>query len=148
MERLQSRKGDLFDGDGVGGSVVYAGDFRSEHGTCAWHVERPVPFLANYDVEPLTDLLSALSHPQRLALVQLLLSGPHDRQQLQAALHISSPGQLYHHLNSLLDAGIIIQPRRGVYAVSPKATIPLLVIMAAAIDITDNQSVAVEEVEE
>ena len=148
MERLQNRKGDQFDGDGVGGSIVYAGDFRNNQASRAWHVERPVPFLASYDVEPLAVLLSALSHPQRLALVQLLLHGPHDRQQLQTALDISSPGQLYHHLNSLLDTGIIRQQRRGVYALCAKATVPLLVIMAAAVDIGENKTASIEEVSE
>ncbi len=148
MERLQGRKGEMFDKDGVGGSIVYAGDFRNGQGSGAWHVERPIPFLASYAAEPLAHLLAALSHPQRLSVVQLLLRGPHDRQQLQEALGSGSVGQLYHHLHSLLEAGVVVQERRGVYAVSRKATIPLLVIMAAAVDMTENKQQAIQESDE
>jgi ArsR family transcriptional regulator, arsenate/arsenite/antimonite-responsive transcriptional repressor len=146
MQRLQNRRDGIFDADGVGGAIVYAGDFRNEQTTAAWHVERPVPYLAAHDAEALATIMAALSHPQRLALVQLLLRGPHDRQQLQEALDISSPGQLYHHLHSLLDAGVVTQRRRGVYALMPRATIPLLAIMAAAVDISqDYQKQLAEE---
>ena len=145
MERLQNRKGEQFDKDGVGGSVVYAGNFRGGQGSGAWQVDRPIPYLATYSADILAGLLSALSHPQRLSLIQLLLGGPHDRQQVQEALGINSAGQLYHHLNSLLEAGVVIQERRGVYALSRKAIIPLLVIMAAAVDITENKQESTQE---
>lgn len=139
MERLQSRKGDMFDAENIGGSVVYAGDFRNKDGKGIWYVERAVPFLANYDTETLAQMLASLGNPQRLMLVKALLRGAMDRQQIQTALGISSAGQLYHHLNSLLSAGVIIQQRRGVYAIKPTANVPLLVILAATVDITEKQ---------
>ena len=145
MERLQNRKGEMYEQDGLGGALVYAGDFRSGQGNGAWHVERPIPFLANYSAETLATLLSALSHPQRLSIIQLLLRGPHDRQQVQEALGIGSAGQLYHHLNSLLEAGVVVQERRGVYGLARKGIIPLLVIMAAAVDLTENRQESIQE---
>ncbi len=41
-----------------------------------------------------------------------------------------------------------MQERRGVYAVSRKATIPLLVITAAAVDITENKQQVIQESDE
>lgn len=141
MQRLQNRQGEMFDADGVGGSIVYAGDFRNEAGNKqARHMERPVPYLATYDPELLANMLAALGNAQRLNMVQQLFSGPQDRQQLQAIIGNASSGQLYHHLHTLLDAGVIVQPKRGVYAIAPQTAVSLLVIIAASIDITEHHA--------
>ncbi len=47
-----------------------------------------------------------------------------------------------------LEAKEVKKERRGVYAVSRKATIPLLVIMAAAVDMTENKQQAIQESDE
>ena len=146
MQRLQNRKGEQFEAGGVAGSIVYAGDFRNEVTSQARHMERPVPFLATHEPEHLAALFAALGNPQRLSIVQQLLHGPRDRQQLQDFLGNPSPGQLYHHLHNLMDAGVIIQQRRGVYAIAPNTAVSILVLIAASIDITIHQS-NIEEID-
>lgn len=135
MQRLQNRRGEMFEARSVKGSIVYAGDFTNEEAPQAWYVERAIPFIIQQKSEKLAPLLAALGHPQRLAIVQLLLNGPRDRQTLQTHLGIPSTGKFYHHLNSLIENGLIAQRSRGVYGIAKTAAVPLLVILASSIDI-------------
>ena len=66
-----------------------------------------------------------------MASTQWLVS----RAELQEALGDTSTGHLYHHLRELQAAGLIAQRRRGEYEIAPQAPVPLLVIVAAALDL-------------
>ncbi|MCG5217717.1 winged helix-turn-helix domain-containing protein [Streptosporangium sp. KLBMP 9127] len=79
------------------------------------------------------DRLAALE--RRLALLAALVGGPRSRAELQETLGgESSTGHLYHHLRELQRAGLITQRRRGAFEVVARAVIPLLAILAAALD--------------
>jgi DNA-binding transcriptional ArsR family regulator len=54
---------------------------------------------------------------------------------LQEALGDTSTGHLYHHLRELQAAGLVQQRRRGEYELVPHAMVPLLVVVAAALDL-------------
>jgi DNA-binding transcriptional ArsR family regulator len=59
--------------------------------------------------------LAALASSARLDIVGELLAGLVTRQELQDRLDQATAGQLNHHLRELLSAGLVDQPRRGVY---------------------------------
>ncbi len=85
---------------------------------------------------PRTDVLAALGHPLRAAMVRRLAeSGPATTAELQAAAELGSTGQLYHHLKSLTGCGLVEQDKRGSYRLRPQATVPALVLLTAASDI-------------
>lgn len=77
-------------------------------------------------------LFAALGSPFRIRLLRALLEGPRTSRELQAALEVGPVGQLYHHLKELLLAGLIIQPRRNVYAIREETVVPILLAFAVA----------------
>jgi hypothetical protein len=78
---------------------------------------------------PRVDVLAALGHPVRAAIVRHLIAN--GAQPAPAR----STGQLYHHLKALVAAKVVAQDSRGSYQVPPTAVIPLLVILTAASDV-------------
>jgi hypothetical protein len=86
------------------------------------------------DVEPdqLAKAFAALASPARVVLVRALLDGPLTSQELRARLDDPSVGQLYHHLNQLLAAGLVVQPGRSLYALPRGNEIALCVVLLAA----------------
>lgn len=86
------------------------------------------------DVEPdqLARVFAALASPARVVLVRALLDGPLTSQELRARLDDPSVGQLYHHLNQLLAAGLVVQPGRSLYALPRGNEIALCVGLLAA----------------
>ncbi len=59
------------------------------------------------------EVLAALGHPVRLALVRRLLGGPATAAELQEAGELSSTGQVYHHLRALTAARVVEQDGRS-----------------------------------
>ncbi len=137
LDRLYSRDGEPFASGGLKGSVAYAVAFQSKNDKLTrWYIESPVPTVLTSPVDPLAQIFIALGHAVRLQLVRFLLTeGPSERQQLQTALGIKSPGQLYFHLNSLLAAGLVVQLRRGVYEIEFGRVANLLVVLAATLEL-------------
>lgn len=89
-------------------------------------------------MEDLSLVLAALGQSARLKIVQHLLEhGSSERSTLQDLIGAASSGQLYHHLNTLLDAGIIVLLRRGVYSVQAENLIKLLALLSAAHDLSE-----------
>lgn len=85
---------------------------------------------------PRVDVLAALGHPVRAAIVRhLIANGAQPAPALSEAAGLRSTGQLYHHLKALVAAKVVEQDSRGSYRVPPTAVIPLLVILTAASDI-------------
>jgi len=135
MEVLQQRDGPPYANDGVRGALLYAGAVDLAGAEYTWQIERAVPFLLDLDSEAVAPLLLALGSPWRLQLVRALLHGPRSSQQLQEALGLGSPGQLYHHLKELLAAGIIEQRARSEYRLAARKIVPFLTILSAALDL-------------
>jgi DNA-binding transcriptional ArsR family regulator len=101
-----------------------------------WQHGTPAAQLLDVDwaeaVAELAGTLDALSHPVRLLIVGLVLSGIRSVTDLQEHASLGTSGQLYHHLRQLVAAGWLRTAGRGQYAVPPERVIPLLVILAAA----------------
>ncbi|MEM8534739.1 MAG: helix-turn-helix domain-containing protein [Chloroflexota bacterium] len=137
IEQMRNREGPPYEEENTRGAVTYAGALHTHGAQYEWQVERPAPGLLQLEPESLAQVLAALGSPQRLLLVRALLRGPHNRQQLQEELGITSAGQLYHHLKELLAAGIIEQRGRNDYRLEPRKAIPFLTLLAVALDLTN-----------
>ena len=126
LERLRTRPG---------GAIAYAGAAKLGDRDCLWIMEHAVPDVLELDPDTLARVLAALGHPARLALLRALAEAPRSSQQLQEALGVSSPGQLYHHLKELLATGLVRQVRRSHYEVADHQVVPLLTVLAAVSDL-------------
>lgn len=119
------------------GGVVYAGFVPLPTGEVyEWQGGLPADDLLETDWSELApDLaatLDALSHPVRLVILQLVLTGTRSVADLQQDESLGTSGQLYHHLRQLVSAGWLRSPSRGRYAVPPDRIIPLLAVLTAA----------------
>jgi DNA-binding HxlR family transcriptional regulator len=121
--------------DVAGGIVVYAGLGPRGNGEIAWQLGHAWDDVLAADRTRSGRTLAVLSSPARLDIVAELLGGPVSRQDLQDRLEQSTAGQLNHHLRELLSAGLVDQPRRGVYEVPPHRVIPILTVLACANDL-------------
>ena len=146
LNRLSRRDAPEYRTEHARGAITYAGAYRSPNGEFIWQSERPAPLLLHASADELSRVLAALGHSARLTLVQYLLEhGPSERGTLQDLIGTASSGQLYHHLNTLLDAGVIVLLRRGVYSVPAENLIKLLALLSAAYDL--GESAPAREVE-
>lgn len=119
------------------GTVAYAGAAFLDGHEYMWAGEHQVADLMATDWTAAAEALESMGSPPRLALLAALVGGPRGRAELQAALGgESSTGHLYHHLRELQRGGLITQRRRGTYEVVARAVIPLLAILAAALDVS------------
>lgn len=136
LELLQRLQGQAA-ASGSAGTVAYAGAAFLGDGEYVWAGEHEVADLMATDWTAAATALEAMGSPPRLALLAALVGGPRSRAELQEALGgESSTGHLYHHLRELQRAGLIMQRRRGAYEVVSRAVIPLLAILAAALDVS------------
>ncbi|GAA3361601.1 ArsR/SmtB family transcription factor [Saccharopolyspora gregorii] len=118
-----------------GDQIEYSGRL-SEPFELEWHIRADPAQVLDLPDAPRTDVLAALGHPLRAALVRRLAeSGPATGAELQQAAGLGSPGQLYHHLKGLTGCGLVEQDKRGSYRLRPQATVPALVLLTAASDI-------------
>jgi len=138
LEVLRRRSGQPFEGDGVAGSVLFAGTATipsgadTGSGTVVWQEEYPVPKLLGNSWADAAGALAALGHPVRLELIRRLLSGAHTTHELAEIPALGTSGQLYHHLRELQAAGLVVQRRRNDYTVPADRVVPCLVLVAAA----------------
>jgi DNA-binding transcriptional ArsR family regulator len=136
LEALQARSGARYGKAGRRGAVGYAGAVDIGDRTLRWAREFALPNLLESDLEGAAMALACLGSPIRLAIVRyLLVHGSAERQALQSLLDNASTGQLYHHLHDLSAAGLITQQRRGTYSLVPQAAVPVLTLLAAALDL-------------
>lgn len=115
-------------------AVAYAGSLIVDGGPVRWQMTRDTGQLMELDWTSLAPALSALGHPARLRILQLIA-----REQaataadLAATPGLGSTGQIYHHLRQLVGAGWLRATTRGRHEVPPERLIPLLVILSAGI---------------
>ena len=122
------------------GTVGYAGHVADRQALGARQV--PLAELLAADLAPTAAILESLGSQPRLALLGALLrDGRRTNGDLQDALGDTTSGQLYHHLRALQAAGLIVQRRRGEYDLAPQAVIPVLAILAAAMNLATDPSV-------
>lgn len=115
------------------GSLGYEGAVRL-HGEVSWRIEYSPAATLDLAPAPVAEVLAALGHPVRLALVRRLLSGPGSAAELQEAAGLSSTGQVYHHLKSLTAARVVEQDGRS-FRVPTTGVVPVLTMLLAAGDV-------------
>jgi DNA-binding transcriptional ArsR family regulator len=126
------------------GMVGYAGHVAGRE--LIWARQVPLAELLAADWGPVAGILESLGSQPRLALLGALLrDGRRTNGDLQEALVASqgetTSGQLYHHLRALQGAGLIMQRRRGEYDLVPQAVVPILAILAAAMNVATDPPV-------
>lgn len=118
-----------------GGLVEYRGQLTAP-AELEWSISVDPGRVLDLPDAPRTDVLAALGHPVRAAVVrQLATEGPCAAAALQEAVGLGSPGQLYHHLKSLTGCGLVEQDKRGSYRLRPQVAVPALVLLTAASDV-------------
>lgn len=117
------------------GTVLYAGKGEGPDGRIELAAVREWSEVVVAPPGRVAGLMAALANPARVRIVQSLLAGPADRSALSTGLDDPSVGQLSHHLKELLAAGVVHQPRRGVYAIAPARVVPLLALLSIALDL-------------
>ncbi|MEU4164823.1 helix-turn-helix domain-containing protein [Actinoplanes sp. NPDC026670] len=126
------------------GTVGYAGYVAAREQLSARQI--PLAELLPADWGPAAGILESLGSLPRLALLRALArEGRRTNVDLQEALGAvqgdTTSGQLYHHLRALQAAGLIQQRRRGEYDLAPQAVIPILTILAAALNLATDPPV-------
>ncbi|MDT3439742.1 helix-turn-helix domain-containing protein [Pseudofrankia sp. BMG5.37] len=141
LNRLRERAGVEDHGGprtGVGdpsGAVAYAGAVTVDDREYLWAKEHQVRDIVGLDWAAAATTLECLGSPARLTLLAALIRAPRSRAQLQEALGETSSGHLYHHLRELQAARLLVQRRRGEYELATHVLVPLLAIVAAAMDL-------------
>lgn len=113
------------------GGVVYAVAAGLERGQVEYQWGRPTEHLLGQDWSELSDPLSALGHPLRLAMLRLLLEEDRTVAQLVDLLQLGSTGIAYHHLSALQSGGWVTSPQRGIWTLPPGRATSLLTIITA-----------------
>lgn len=111
---------------GGAGAVMIVGEVVVPGGTEArWQEGVGADELLAEDWGRAADLLAALGHPVRLALLRHVLHGQATARELQAIDGMGTSGQVYHHLRHLTATGWL-RSLRGRYEVPPERVVPLL----------------------
>lgn len=121
------------------GSLHFAGTFEHAHTLLKWEPqERTAEQLLRFDSERAAKILAALGHKQRLDILRSLLLRPQTGSALVEQLQMGTTGQLYHHVKAMAGADLLRQGERGgTYAVQPQRMLPLLLLLAAADELSD-----------
>jgi len=135
LDALAGRALPRFAREGRSGALAYAGAARFGEAQYRWAREHGLPDLMDAEWPNASKVLECLGSPSRLALLKTLLGGPRDRQSLQDTLGDASTGQLYHHLRDLQAVGLLVQKKRGEYQIAAETVVPLLTIVASALDL-------------
>ncbi len=115
------------------GAVLFAGAVRLPAGErVEWQQGVETDAVVHADWSTSAEVLAALGHPVRLALLREVLQGVRTSTELGAVEGLGTSGQLYHHLRPLLATGWLRSVGRGRYEVPAVRVIPLLAIITAA----------------
>ncbi len=117
---------------GVEGALMAGSLTVADLGPVAWQYALTADTLLALDWAEFASTIDALSHPARLTIVQLVLSGVRSTAALLEQEALGTTGQLHHHLRQLVAAGWLIQVKRGEYAVPAHRVVPLLIMILAA----------------
>jgi DNA-binding transcriptional ArsR family regulator len=126
-----SRSGLSIDGDGQG-SIVSQGVVRDANGAreYRWDLETNTTNLLAIDDETAAQLLAAIGHPQRLAILKTILDTPTSASDLVERLDLGTTGAAYHHLKVLQAADVVTTESRGVFVVQPYRVSAIFSILA------------------
>lgn len=115
-------------------AVVYAGLITPPgQESVRWQITRAGDELLADDWAERAAAISALGHPVRLQILQLVVTGAAaTAAELASAEGLGSTGQIYHHLRQLVTAGWLRATSRGHHDVPPERLVPLLTVLSAA----------------
>lgn len=116
---------------GVEGALMAGSLTVADLGPVAWQYALTADTLLALDWAEFASTIDALSHPARLTIVQLVLSGVRSTAALLEQEKLGTTGQLHHHLRQLVAAGWLTQVKRGEYAVPAHRVVLLIMILAA-----------------
>ncbi|MFE3441639.1 ArsR/SmtB family transcription factor [Nocardia sp. NPDC059180] len=133
--RIEALEGQRPTEDSAHGYIDYSGNVDFGAGPINWSIRYSAAAVPQLPTQARVDVLAALGHPVRRALVETLLDGPRTGAELAEAVSLTSAGQLYHHIRALTSAKVIEQHTRGAYRIPAEKVVPLLVMMTAAADI-------------
>lgn len=114
------------------GAIAYGGHVDLPAGPVRWQMGADPHVLLESEWQQAASRLDALSHPVRLRLVQMVLSGTDTTAEMAKDDDLGTTGQLHHHLRQLVAAGWLASAGRGRYVVPAPRVVPLLLIVAAA----------------
>jgi DNA-binding transcriptional ArsR family regulator len=113
-------------------AVAYAGSVVRDDGPVRWQLTHDSHQLMELDWTTLAPALSALGHPARLRILQLIARNEAaTAADLADTPGLGSTGQIYHHLRQLVGAGWLRTTTKGRHEVPPERFVPLLVILGA-----------------
>lgn len=114
------------------GIVAIWGQVQDATGSQAyrWEHEEDAATLLAVDENQVAQLLAAIGHRQRLAILKMVLDRPCSAADLVAALNLGTTGAAYHHLNVLQAADLVTQEERGVYIVQPHRVSAIFAVLA------------------
>ncbi len=115
------------------GGVVLVGAVGLPDGRRAeWQQGLVTDALLDVDWRESADVLAALGHPVRLALLQRFLAGAGTVADVAGPDGLGSTGQVYHHLRQLVAAGWLRSTGAGRYEVPVARVVPLLAMVMVA----------------
>lgn len=115
------------------GAVTYAGTVRLPDGReLEWQEGLSTDVVLEQDWREAADLLAALGHPVRLALLQRFAGGAATVAEATADEEFGTTGQVYHHLRQLVATGWLHALGGGRYVVPAQRVVPLLSIVMGA----------------
>ena len=117
------------------GAVLYTGSVTLPGGpTADWQFALGTEAILDRDWSrpASSSALAALGHPVRLRLLQAIASGTVAVAELAAIEGVGTTGQVYHHVNQLINAGWVQSTARGHYGIPAERVVPLLVVVLAA----------------
>lgn len=118
------------------GAIVYAGVIPVDgQQQVTWQYALGTDDVDAAEWSALAGAFAALGHPVRLTLLQRVVAGVHDVNELSATEGIGTTGQVYHHLRALAAAGWLRTTSRGHYEVPAKRLVPLYACLVAGGDL-------------
>lgn len=123
---------DLAAGESNQGVIVTKGVVRDAGGAreYRWDTETSANDLLALDEETAAQLLAAIGHPQRLAILKAILTAPTSASDLVTQLDLGTTGAAYHHLKVLQAADLVTTESRGVFVVQPYRVSAIFSILA------------------
>ncbi|GAA1427424.1 helix-turn-helix domain-containing protein [Microlunatus lacustris] len=118
---------------GLDPAVVFGGSTPDADGALvSWQITRSAEDLLATDWAASVPALTALGHPSRMQILQLVATGrARTAAELAHAEGLGTTGQIYHHLRQLVAGGWLRVTTRGQHQVPGDRLVPLLVVLAA-----------------
>lgn len=98
--------------------------------------------VADTDLTGAAALMAAIGHPQRLRMVLMLAQQPTSVTAMVERLSLRTTGAAYHHMNVLMNNGIVTQPERGTFALTEDHAPQVHRILAALFGIEEESDSA------